>query len=126
MKIKWEGPIFKKSDPDRKAFAWPSSKGVYVIANFDGTDIIARYVGKGDINQRIADHKDSTEECMEKALDDNRKIYYSVIGSETDRSNIEHTLYHRYGGMEDKLCNDQEPEGNLIDVNGPPDVIAPY
>jgi len=127
MNIEWKGPIIKaskKNNDDESKFEWTDKKGVYVIANtFGKTDQIARYVGKGIITERISDHKKSDEECMDKATDEYRHIYYAVISDETDRSNIEHTLYHKYGGDEGKLCNEKEPDGKIIDINYPPNVI---
>ena len=86
--------------------------------SYDAHELLLLAIGQGILFQRIQDHKNSDDDCMKKALDENRKIYYALESDETKRSNIEHTLYHKYGGKE-KLCNKEEPEGEMIDVNLP-------
>ena len=117
MYVEWKGPIVKASNGSG-TFEWPKKRGVYVIANNSNGTVTARYVGQGNLSQRIQDHKNSEDDCVKKALDENRKIYYVLESDEAKRSNIEHTLYHEYGGRE-KLCNKEEPRGRMIDTNLP-------
>lgn len=129
MKVVWNGPMtHKEKDSAGDPVKYSNEKGVYIIANTLGkTKQIARYVGKGDIAERISAHKKENKECMKEATDKNRYIYYALVPDATDRSNIEHTLYYEYDGDEGKLCNDKDapPEGKKIEINYPPKVHSP-
>ena len=128
MQVSWKGPMtHKEKGSDGDPVTYSKEKGVYIIANtLGGTNQIPRYVGKGDIAKRISDHKRDNEKCMKEATDKNRHIYYALVPDETDRSNIEYTLYYGYGGDKGKLCNDKDtpPEGKIIKINYPPKVYS--
>ncbi|WP_299293584.1 hypothetical protein [Nitrosopumilus sp.] len=129
MHVEWKGPmIHKEKNSEEKPVTYSEEKGVYIIANTLGqTNQIARYVGKGDIAERINAHKRDNKKCMQEATDENRHIYYALVPDETMRSNIEHTLYYGYGGDKGKLCNDKDtpPKGEKIQINYPPKVHSP-
>jgi len=127
MKLNWQGPFSKLTPEDKKSGVksvdYPDENGVYVIAEKLDNEIRARYVGQGNIKQRISDHKndngvnDELEDLMQNRKNDYR-IYYSLLSNQTDMDNAEFSVFTGYGGLK-KLYNKKIPSGTLVPINLP-------
>jgi len=119
MQLNWQRN-FHRITPDEKERGmkitpYPDEDGVYVISELIEKGQIARYVGKGNIRERISAHKDDTEQNKDlKDLMQNRlyqyRVDFALVSNETDMSNAEFTLFTHYGGIP-KLYNDVIPTG---------------
>ena len=120
MKLTWNGPITYSTGGK---FTYPKYSGVYIIAKtIDGIKK-AKYVGQGNIYERMKVHEsdDEPNSCLKKTMSnrDDIKVFYTEIKNETDRDNAEFTLYNFYGGS-DNLCNENTPFGEYdYDISGP-------
>lgn len=100
-------------------YEFPDNDGVYVIAQIiDGTAIV-RYVGKGNIYDRMEAHKDwknEQNECLADVMKDtsNVKVRSAIISDPTERANVEYTFYKHYLDNGHSLCNKIEPEGSWL------------
>lgn len=120
LNLEWNSPIHYESGGN---FTWPKSEGVYVIAKEIDGKIKAKYVGQGNLYERMTAHegKDEQNTCLKKVMDDrdNVKVYYAKVTNQVDRENAEYTLFQLYGGT-DKLCNQIAPVGQLdYEIKGP-------
>lgn len=120
MQLEWSKPIHYETDG---TFKWPKTEGVYVIAKEIDAKMKAKYVGQGNLYERMTAHegKDEQNTCLKKVMSDrdNLKVYYAKVPKQTDRENAEYTLFHLYGGTE-KLCNEVAPIGKLdYEIKGP-------
>lgn len=126
MKLVWD--VFRRLTMDErnsgeKSSGCPKENGVYVISELINDMKVPRYVGKGKIHERISAHKNDSEENEElKDLMQNRsskyRIHCAVVPNETDRTNIEYTLFKYYDQMQ-TLYNKTVPEGVDIVVERP-------
>jgi len=120
MELEWsKGIIYEKGGK----FKWPDKEGVYVIAKEIDKKLKARYVGQGNLCDRMKVHESDDEPnmCLKKVMSDRDdvKVYYAKVAKQTDRENVEYTLVSLYGGIEN-LCNETTPIGELdYTVNGP-------
>ncbi len=96
------------------SYEWPGYDGVYVIAKKSNNNLFARYVGQGNIKERMSAHENwKTEEndCLKEIMknrDEFTKVFHAEIKDDQDRNNAEYTLYAYYGGK-DNLCNEIDP-----------------
>ena len=101
-------------------YEFPNEDGVYVIAQVldDGTYNV-RYVGQGNIYERMQAHKNfDTEqnECLAEIMSDttNVKVRSVVASNEDERDNLEHTYYEHYRTQGHNLCNEISPHGKYL------------
>ena len=99
-------------------YVFPDEDGVYVIAKIiDGIHNV-RYVGSGNLHDRVNDHLSSTEpnNCLKDVMSNthNVKIKSVVISNDANRSNVEYTCYKHYLGNGHNLCNKIDPPGQFI------------
>ena len=77
------------------------------------------YVGKAvNLEQRLLEHLSNSEsnDCLKNHIKEHiLGIRYCYISSETNRQNVEHTLYKNYSHE----CNQNEPEGKEIQITKP-------
>lgn len=121
MTLKWSSRI-TYGHPN-STFEYPKNQGVYIIAEKINGKTHAKYVGQGNIYERMKDHESKSEpnDCLRKVMGnlDPVEVYYALVPHQTDRDNAEYTLFDLYGGL-DKLCNDVTPFGNFdYTVEGP-------
>ena len=119
MKIEWESIRYVKSGTAKNPKEFPQEDGVYVIAQKNDNVLEARYVGRGNINDRIDYHESNDEdnECVKSVMKDRVdkvKVYYVTLSGDEDRKNIEYTLYKHYKNNNHRLCNKTVPEGKWI------------
>lgn len=119
MQLDWQRNFHRITSDEKekgeKTVPYPDEDGVYVLSELTTEGQIARYVGKGNIRERISTHKDDTEQNKDlKDLMQNRpyqyRIDFALVSNETDMSNAEYTVFTRYGGIT-KLYNDVIPPG---------------
>ena len=118
MEVTWESKTVEQGKPLPN---FPSWNGIYVIAEITGPKLVrVRYVGKGNIAERIADHTSGTDrnKCMIELMRTKVKVKYAKIDSTTKRSDAEHSLYDIYAKRH-KLCNEKVPDGDKITINLP-------
>ena len=99
-------------------YEFPDEDGVYVIAEINDGTANVRYVGSGNLHDRIDDHLSSNEpnNCLKNVMSDtdNVKIKSIIINNDTDRDNIEYTCYKYYLDKDHSLCNEIAPPGEFI------------
>ncbi|MDI1496265.1 MAG: hypothetical protein K8823_1573 [Cenarchaeum symbiont of Oopsacas minuta] len=102
-------------------YVFPNEDGVYVIAQVleDGTYNV-RYVGQGNIYDRMEDHKNfETEqnECLAEVMRyaTNVKVRSVVVSNEEERKNLERTCYEYYMAQGHNLCNEIKPHGEYLE-----------
>ena len=108
-------------------YEFPPEDGIYVIAQLldDGTYNV-RYIGQGNIYDRMEHHKNyETEknECLAQVMSNttNVKVRSVVVPNEEERDNLEHTYYKQYMEQKHKLCNENTPHGKYLE-----DTFAPF
>ena len=128
MKIEWSTPIVFGG---KGGYVWPDYDGVYVIAEKIDQKLVAKYVGQGQIDSRMEDHKDwknEPNECLKKVMkdrDSNTTVYHAEINNDDNRDNAEYTIWYNYGGSIGLLCNEISPPGKFDStVEFPFDKIA--
>lgn len=120
QKLTWNGP-FSYSSIGNGQFdlpKWTETKGVYVIAEIENNNLIARYVGQGDIPVRMVAHQrtDERNEDLRNLMQSrtgNVRVYHVGIISEEERNDAEHTSYIHYDKIS-KLYNIDKPPGNYV------------
>jgi len=120
MELEWSKPIHYATGG---SFTWPNTEGVYVIAKEVNTKLKAKYVGQGNLRERMGEHESKSESnsCLKNVMSsrDDLKVHYAKVSYQSDRENIEFTLFQLYGGL-DKLCNEITPTGNYdYTIKGP-------
>ena len=101
-------------------YQFPDKDGVYVIAEVDVNGIYQiRYVGQGNIYDRMEAHKDwqnEPNECLSAVMKytGSVKVKSVVIGKQEDRDNIEYTYWKHYSDKGHNLCNKIEPSGKWV------------
>lgn len=117
MSIVWSGKIgFSQNG----TYEFPDEDGVYVIAEIGIDDKYhVRYVGQGNIYDRMEDHKDwsnEPNECLSAVMKytGNVKVRSVVISDQDDRDNMEYTYWKYYTDNGHKLCNKIAPIGNWM------------
>jgi excinuclease UvrABC nuclease subunit len=74
------------------------------------------YVGKAEnLQKRLLEHLSDKEKnkCLRDHVKDHTVVFrFCYVNSEENRSNVEHTLYHKYPHE----CNEKEPEGKIIEI----------
>ena len=92
--------------------------GVYVIAEINDGISNVRYVGSGNLFDRITAHRSDNESnnCLKNVMSDtdNVKIKSIVIGNDEDRANTEYTCYKHYLDNGHNLCNKIAPYGKFV------------
>lgn len=103
----------------------PDKDGVYVIAEIIDDRPNVRYVGSGNIYDRINDHQRSDEpnSCLKNVMSDtsNVKIRFTLIGDNTKMYNVEYTFYKYYLDHSHSLCNQRDPPGEFV-----PGLVPPF
>jgi hypothetical protein len=79
-----------------------------------------RYVGQGNIYERMEDHKDwsnESNECLAFVMKykGNVKVKSTILSNQTDRDNVEYTYWKHYVNQGHKLCNKVAPTGRFIE-----------
>ena len=97
---------------------FPDDDGVYVIAQVVNIDLV-RYVGQGNIRDRMTQHQDYYNEpnqCLRNVMRNthNVKVCYAIIPNRKERNDVEYTLYAAYLYYGHQLCNKIEPAGDPI------------
>jgi len=114
MKLEWSDGIIYVIGGKHQ---YPKHEGVYVIAKKIDGKKKARYVGRGNIYDRMKVHEsdDEPNSCLKKVMSDrdNLVVHYAKVPNQTERENAERTLFDYFGGAE-KLCNEVMPEGQFI------------
>lgn len=94
--------------------------GVYRLSFYEekGKAPTIFYVGKAyeSLQRRLLEHLSNEEknDCVKSKIAKHVCAFkLAYVDKEEDRSDIEHTMYEKFGN----LCNVQEPEGNLVEVN---------
>lgn len=99
-------------------YQFPDADGVYVIAKITNGITEVRYVGQGNIYERMESHKNDDEpnSCLKIIMSDlsTIKVRSVLINNQTDRGNLEYTLWKHYANMGHKLCNKIPPPGQFI------------
>lgn len=117
MSIVWSGEIGFSSTG---TYEFPDADGVYVIAEIVGDKYHVRYVGQGNIYDRMESHKDWSNEpndCLSLVMKytGNVKVKSTIITNATERNNVEYTYWKHYVNQGHKLCNKIPPVGQFID-----------
>ena len=100
-------------------YQFPDEDGVYVIAEIiDGT-LQVRYVGQGNIYDRMEDHKDwqnEPNECLAGVMKytNDVKVKSTIISDQTERDNLEYTFWKHYVDNGHSLCNVVIPSGKWV------------
>ena len=131
MTLTWSEPITYRGPVDfgLSPYTWPSYAGVYVIATKENGVQKAIYVGQGNIAENMQKHESENEQnsCLNDFMqkrNNNTKVYHVQIDSKMKRDDTEYTLWYYYGGVNNLLCNDISPPGEIdYDVNPPFDKI---
>lgn len=122
MTVTWSEVIGFSSNGTRQP---PDEDGVYVIAEVINNTYHVRYVGKGNILERMDVHTSSNEPntCLKTVMSDtsNVKIRHAIINNETDRTNVEYTFWKYYTNGGHQLCNEIAPTGRWLD-----DITVPF
>jgi hypothetical protein len=118
MSIVWSGEIGFSSTG---TYEFPDANGVYVIAEIgiDGKYHV-RYVGQGNIHDRMEAHKDWSSEpndCLSLVMKytGNVKVKSTLLDNQTDRDNVEYTYWKHYQLNGHNLCNEIAPTGRFIE-----------
>lgn len=103
---------------------YPKSDGVYVISKKIGKKSYPKYVGQGNLRERMDMHESKNEpnSCLKKVMDDRDyvRVHYAKVSGQTNLDNAEYTLWYYYGGTLGKLCNEIVPSGETVyDLNFP-------
>lgn len=98
----------------------PAISGIYVIRvqKRDGSWPCI-YVGQAlDISKRLLEHLSDAEKnvCLKNHVQDHVcGFHFAEVKKQSDRNDVERSLYNHY----EPECNENEPSGNLIEVNLP-------
>ncbi len=118
MTIVWSQEIGFSSNG---TYEFPDTDGVYVIAEkgIDGKYHV-RYVGQGNIYDRMEDHKDWQNEpnpCLALVMryTGNVNVKSTILSNQTDRDNVEYTYWKHYTNQGHELCNKVAPTGRFIE-----------
>lgn len=99
-------------------YQFPEEDGVYVIAEIINGTPKVRYVGQGNIYDRMELHKSSNEPnaCLKKVMSDtsNVQVRSAIINNQTERDDAEYTYYKYYLDNEHNLCNEIIPSGKWL------------
>lgn len=118
MKIEWQGR-FEYNEQVVKKVVMKKGGNYIILVKLKNGDYRPIYVGKAVcLEERLLAHLSTDEPnlCLRKHVKEyNLAIRYCYIDNEEDRKNIEHTLYKHYN----RECNENEPEGKIVDINFP-------
>ena len=118
MNLEWHG-----------RFSFNKEKVTSLVADVGGNYMISVklknenfrsiYVGKTEqLKTRLLEHLSDGEKnsCLRKNVKEFvLEFRFCHVSSAVDRSNVEHTLHHKYPHE----CNEVEPEGKIIDITAP-------
>lgn len=118
MYLEWSTEIFYQQGGTLK---YPKHEGVYVIALKINGKKKAKYVGQGNIYERMNVHESKNEpnDCLKKVMGDRDNVfaYYALVPHQQDRDNAERSLVDYFGLP--TLCNEQLPMGDIVNINPP-------
>lgn len=97
-----------------------TSGGNYMISvKLENEKYRSIYVGKTEnLRTRLLEHISDNEDniCLSNHVEKYiLEFRFCYVSSKDDRSNVEHTLYHKYPHE----CNEIEPEGKMIEITAP-------
>src|SRR5438876_10652449 len=99
-------------------YQFPYADGVYVIAELTNGIPEVRYVGQGNIYERMEVHKSASESNpdLRIVMSDlsNVKVRSTIISNQTDRDNLEYTYWKYYTDKGHNLCNKVAPPGQWV------------
>lgn len=121
MQLGWHG-LYSYTEEEVKKIVMKKPGNYILLVKLQNGNYRPVYVGKAggtdNLEQRLLDHLSNKEpnDCLKTHVCDHvMDMIYCYVENETDRKNVEHTLYHKYSPE----CNNNEPEGKIIDINFP-------
>ncbi len=100
-------------------YVFPDDNGVYIIAQISNGVPNVRYVGKGNIHDRMESHtnwQNESNECLADIMKDpnNVRVKSTIISDSAEMANIEYTYYKYYLEKGHSLCNKIKPIGSVV------------
>lgn len=118
MELEWNGR-FSYDEVTVKKCVMKKPGNYMIMVKLKNGNFRPIYVGKAiDLEGRLLEHLSNSEDnsCLKKHVKDHiLGIRYCYVGSETDRQNIEYTLYKNYSHE----CNQNIPDGREISITKP-------
>ena len=93
----------------------PDSDGVYTVAETRKQGVYTRYVGQGNIRDRINHHMSDGEknDCLAEVMQGDVTVYFVLLDKKW-LDDVEYTVYKMYKDAGRNLCNKDKPPGKLI------------
>lgn len=118
MELNWKGR-YSYDETTVKKNVMNKSGNYMILVKQKNENYRPVYVGKTvDLEQRLLEHLSNSESnpCLKKHVKEHiLGMRYCYVYSETDRQNVEYSLYKNYSHE----CNQNKPDGKEVSITSP-------